>query len=349
MRFSLFFGVVLAPFILSCKGNSNKPTTFITPVKVSRVVSLDYLKSSFPAVVKATESAALAFKVAGQVVDMNVTEGERVVSGYLIARIDPTEYKLSVESARALYIKSKSQYERFAKLVEKGAISEQEYEAIKAAYTLDKSNYDNAVITLNDTRLEAPFEGVIEQRFVDNYQRVQPSEPIVMLVNPALLEMQFTISEGQISLINAKDKSIYVEFETYPNQRFKAEVTKFVTSSTGGNYPVTVKINDSRFSLKEYNVKVGFTATVYVEVKQRGGTSEVAVPISSIGDISRGNTKFVWVYNPTTKKVERRNVVLGALVGVNEVVVTSGLSKNDIVVTAGVDKLVDNQEVKPLN
>lgn len=342
-------GMVVLGCMFSCGNQKKSVVTFPVPVEVAKVQSMYYIENSFAGVVKASEMSNLAFKTGGQLIKFDINAGDKISKGQFIGEVDPNDYRLKTEAAKAIYIKSKSQLERFTSLVSRGAISRQEYEAVEAAYVNDKSNYENALSMLNDTKLYAPFTGVVETTFVDNYQRVQPSEPVLTLVNPNELEMTFTLSESLVTLMSEPNKHFYVKFETYPNQIFRAKLVRFVNSSMGGGYPVTVKIDDDRFSTDKYLVKPGFSCTVSVEVKNEEYKNLVRVPATAVGEDMASKTNFVWVYNSITNTVEKRTVTTEGLYGSADLIIAKGLTADETVVTAGIYSLRNGEKVKQVN
>ena len=52
------------------------------------------------------------------------------------------------------------------------AISRQDYEIAEANFVKAKSAYETSESTLSDTKLRAPFDGFVEQKYVENYQKV---------------------------------------------------------------------------------------------------------------------------------------------------------------------------------
>lgn len=348
-KFLIILNVVVIALLVSCGGKKANVTTFPVPVDLAAVKSLEYINNSFAGIVKSVQTSNLAFKTGGQLMKLNVEEGDKVTKGQFIAEIDPIDYKLKLAAAKAGYIKSKSQYERFSRLIEKNAISQQEFEAVRAAYANDSVNYENAVSMVAETKLYAPFGGIIEKRFVENFQRIQPNEPIVSLINPNDVEMRFTLSESLFPLINAAAKQFYVKFEAYPNHKFKAKLTKFVNSSDGSGFPVTVKIDDPEFSVQKYNVKPGFSCTIYIEVHNLNMANLVSVPVTAVASDMQNKTDYVWVYDPTTSEVTKRIITVGGLYGTESIVVKDGLKADEEVVTAGVYSLQQGQKVKVLN
>ena len=339
--------VSLLILLTSCGGSAtNSVVTFPIPVETTQVKSLEYINNSFTGVVKAVQTSNLAFKTGGQLMKLNVEEGDKINKGQFIAEIDPIDYKLKLEAAKAAYIKSKSQLERFTRLIERDAISKQEFEGVQAAYANDKANYDNAISMLRETKIYAPFSGIIEKKLVENFQRIQPAEPVVSLINPNNIEMKFTLSESLFSLMSAKTKNFYVKFEAYPNIKFKAKLTKFVKSSVGGGFPVTVQIDDPAFSIAKYNVKPGFSCTIYLEVHNIEQKGLVAIPATSVITTMLDSKKYVWIYSPKTTAVTKHQVELSGLYGTSDVIVNRGLKAGETIVTAGVYSLVENQKVK---
>lgn len=346
MKKSLLILSILAVVLSSCGGNRTAVTTFSKPVEVVQVKSLEYINSSFTGVVKAVQTSNLAFKTGGQIIKLSVEDGEKVAKGQFIAEVDPIDYNLKLEAAKAAYIKSKSQLERFTRLIERDAISKQEFEGVQAAFTNDKVNFENAVSMLKETKIYAPFNGIIEKRFVENYQRVQPSEPIVTLIDPNNLEMKFTVSETSFHLMSAENIQFFVKFEAYPNEKFKAKLTKIVNSLVGGGFPVTVQIADSTFSTSKFNVKPGFSCTVYLEVHNIKNKDLIAVPATAIFSNMASNANYVWIYNKQTSSVSQKQVEIETLYGQSEVIINKGLVPGDEIVTAGIYSLVEGEKVK---
>lgn len=56
------------------------------------------------------------------------------------------------------------------------------------------------------SKLTAPFDGSIEKRLVENYQRVNSGEGIVQLVNTHNLRIKFTIPDAYLYLLRTKTR-----------------------------------------------------------------------------------------------------------------------------------------------
>ena len=347
-NYLLLAGAIATLMLGSCQKKEEKKE-FIRPVKLVAANSLNYVEKSFPAVVSADQFSNLAFKMSGPLVAMNVEEGQRVKKGTIVAEMDEKDFLLDLEAKRATYQNSLSQLERAEILLTKNAVSIQEYEMSKTAFTNAKSAYELAQATLEDTKLEAPFDGFIQKRFVENYQRVQSGQEIVRLINPNRIQIEFNIPETNIKYFNEMNQ-LFVEFDTYRGKFFKAKIKEYVEASPDGSgVPVFLTIDDENFDLDTYKISVGFSCRVVVRIENHSQADGVGVPLSAIVYNKKLDSKVVFVYNATDSLVRECPVKAnGLIVGRDEVIVEGDLKAGDKIVYAGATKLVDGQKVKVL-
>ena len=259
MGFKWILYVLVVLLWSGCQGKKdNAYQDIVRPVKVVNVESLGAINKLYTGVVEAEEYSNLAFKLSGPLIAMNVDEGQKVKKGQVIAAVDPLDYRLQFEANKAAYLTAKSQLERNRRLLSMQAISQQEYEIAEANYIRGKSAYETSVNTLENTKLRAPFDGFVEKKFVENYQKVNPGESIVKLVNPNKLAVGFTLPETSVDLTRTP-MTVTVEFDTYKGLWFKAKVKEFIDASPDGTgIPVKLVIDDSRFSRDKHNIYPGF-------------------------------------------------------------------------------------------
>lgn len=347
MRFTWMVCMIPAFLWAGCKGKKETYQDTVRPVRVVNVESLGAINKVYTGIVEAEEYSNLAFKLSGPLVAMNVDEGQKVKKGQVIAAVDPLEYKLQYEANKAAYLTAKSQLERNKRLLSMQAISKQEYEIAEANYIKGKSAYETSANTLEDTKLKAPFDGFVEKKFVENYQKVMPGESIIKLVNPDKLAVGFTLPETSVDLTRTP-MTVTVEFDTYKGIWFKARVKEFIDASPDGTgIPVKLVIDDSRFSRDIHNIYPGFSCKVNLKIETTEGNSYI-VPMSALFKNPTTNETSVWVYNPKTETVHGKTVVIGQLFGSDKIMVQKGLSNDDIIVVAGVNYITEGQKVKLL-
>lgn len=348
MKLKLLVVAVTIFLAISCGGKKESYQDIVRPVRVVKVESLKAVKKIYTGVVEAEEYSKLAFKVSGPLVAMNVEAGQKVEKGEVIAAVDPLDYNLQYEANKAAYITAKLQMERNKKLLAMQAISKQDYEIAEANFIKAKSAYETSQNTLQDTKLKAPFSGFVEEKYVENYQKVQPGEPIIKLVNPDKLEVAFTLPETDVRLTRIP-MQVKVEFDTYKGTWFTARVKEFIDASPDGSgIPVKLKMTDSRFSRDVYNIYPGFSCKVVLSIGHDVANSYI-VPLSAVFKDMKTNEISVWVYDAATNTVKRQKVETEQLLGTDSVMIVSGLEDDDVVVVAGVAYITDGQKVNVLN
>ena len=292
----------------------------------------------------------LAFRVSGQVINLPVVEGQRVKKGQLIAAIDPRDISLQYAADKAAYETAAAQVERNKRLLGRQAISVQEYEISVANYQKAKSAYELSSNNMRDTKLTAPFDGSIEKRLVENYQRVNSGEGIVQLVNTQKLRIKFTVPDDYLYLLRAKDVTFKVVFDTYPDIVFNAQLEEYLDISTAGTgIPVTITIEDPAFNRSLYDVKPGFTCKIKLVSDVAPFLEEklVNIPLSAIFGESENQKTYVWVVKDN--KVSKREVTVYSPTGEANALISTGIQPGETIVIAGVHQLVDGQTVKVIN
>ena len=157
------------------------------PVKLAEVTSLNLVEKSFSGVVSPDQFSDLAFKMSGPLISLKVDEGQKVRTGQVVAEIDPQDFKWEYEAKKASFQTAEAQLQRAKKLLSKQAISKQEYETTEASYSNAKAAFEYAQNQLEQTKLRAPFDGFIQKKYVENYQKVQAGQGIVCLNEGAVL------------------------------------------------------------------------------------------------------------------------------------------------------------------
>lgn len=239
--------------------------------------------------------------------------------------------------------------ERNKRLLGRQAISVQEYEISVANYQKAKSTYELSGNNMRDTRLTAPFEGSIEKRLVENYQRVNAGEAVVQLVNTQKLRIKFTVPDDYLYLLRAKDVKFKVVFDSYPTEAFDARLEEYLDISTAGTgIPVTITIDDPHFDRTRYDVKPGFTCKIKLASDVAPFLEEklMNVPLSAVFGDSENRKTYVWVVEGN--KVSRREVTVYSPTGEANLLISKGLEPGETVVTAGVYQLTEGEAIKVL-
>lgn len=349
MRIHLLFLFGVAWLLGSCWPKET-PANFTRPVKLSESVSLDYYDKDFVGVVSSSQSTNLAFQVGGLINRTYVDAGSYVKRGQILASLEPQDYQLQLEADRAQYQTSKSILERNERLAQRQAISTQDLEIARSNYQKAKSAYEYSKNQLGYTKLLAPFNGSIEEKYADDFQKIAAGEKIFRLISPDLLQVKFTLPESDVNITHIP--ALYsVEFDNLRGKNFRAEIKEVVDASVNGTgIPVTLAITDPAFNPATYNIKAGFACRVKISLHNRPALMNfVKVPLTALFAKDTDSTElFVWIYNPDGSTVTRRTVVSAGLTGNDQAILRSGIKAGEQVVTAGVYQLIDGQKVKVL-
>lgn len=311
-------------------------------VKVQTVERLDFIDKDFAGMSTADNSTNLAFKVGGLVERIDISEGRLIPAGYIIAQLDPKEFELRRNAARSAFETARAQYERAQRLLERQAISRAEYEVAQTHFVQAQADYENATDVLTETKLRAPFEGIIERQFVDTYQRVNAGQSIVRLVDPRTRSVRFTMPESGLNLLSDTSIRFSVEFDNYRGVQFPAYLKEYVeTSSDASGFPVSLGLREP-LPAGRFDITPGMSCTVTMQVDQSPASNEVSVPLSAIYAPTGGGT-YVWVVRDGA--VHLQPITLGEIFGRNRVVVERGLEGGEQVVTAGVYRLQEGERV----
>lgn len=153
---------------------------------------------------KATQTALVKVRVAGELMDLVVREGDEVKAGQVIARIDPTEYlarwrqaRQQADSARAQLEIAQKQFDNNEALVKQGFISQTALQTsqmslsgARAAWQAAVAAADVAQKALDDATLKAPISGRIAQRLAQPGERLAIDARVVEIVNLGQFELE---------------------------------------------------------------------------------------------------------------------------------------------------------------
>ncbi len=340
--------VVLAALLAGCGDAPDAPA----PAEVARPAKIVQVGAGgldtalrFPGRVRAARRAELAFGAGGRLVELPVREGQRVVAGALIARLEPANFRARLAAAEAEYENARLAYERVNRVWEQSrAVARAEVDQRRTALEVARSSLAAARKDLADARLTAPFDGVIVHRHVENFRTVQPNEPIVSLQDPRQLEIVIHVPERVVRGERRREAG-YATFDDLPGRRFPLRLKAFAAEADPQTQTYEAVL--SLASTGDATILPGMSATVFpAEGGTDPATGALLVPLAAISAGPAGEPRL-WIVDPATSRVQRRDVATGAVRG-DLVVVTRGLAAGDRIVAAGVDGLRDGMLVRAL-
>src|SRR6266849_2750690 len=184
--------------LAGCEANTAPAPKLERPVQVQRVAfERGDTKREFVGVVRARYETDLGFRVAGKIVTRIVNVGDRVQAGDVVARLDPEDLQLQVESAEAELAaatsnltQDASDYERYSTLKARGYASVADFDRKRAANDEAQGRLDRARRSLDLVRnqrgyadLKADADGVITATLAEPGQVVAIGQAVVRLAH----------------------------------------------------------------------------------------------------------------------------------------------------------------------
>lgn len=161
---------------------------------------------------RAINQAAVKAKLAGEVREVLVREGEAVKAGQIVARIDASEYQAKLEQAKGTLQATRGQVDIASKardnnkaLVARGFISQNAYDNAASQYDIAFANMESARGALdvaqkavNDTVIRAPISGLVSSRSVQPGEKVSADNRLLDVVDLRQMEMEAAIPTSDI-------------------------------------------------------------------------------------------------------------------------------------------------------
>lgn len=317
----------------------------VRPAKLVTVQSAAQQRDlSFPAVVRAVQSAELTFPLAGEVVELSVLEGADIEEGAVIARLDQRDARNNLAQAQAEFQNAQSEFNRAERLVEQDAISRSTLESRQTQLEVRQAAVDTARKALEDTVIRAPFSGRISRVYVEQYQNVQAKEPVATIqssATEAIIDIPGTII-ARIPQLEPSNPRVVLD--AAPDTEIPAvyrEASGVADASTQ-----TYEISFTFEPPEGLYILPGMTATVYTTFLFKGAgdivAEGIAVPLSAI--LAEGEQRYVWVVDDNMQ-LRKREITLGGDI-TESATVTRGLEGGETIVAAGVSFLAEGMTVR---
>lgn len=329
--------------------------------------------------VVARRTATVSSKVTGKVEEIFIEEGQQVEKDQIVARLDDSNTRKSLELSKAELHSAKTQVaETQARLTEAKLTLERNTEMARrqliSAAALDKARADFESLraqlnsreadisvsqkrlalqqqNLDDLTLRAPFTGVVISKDSQPGEMISPISAgggftrtgICTIVDMASLEIEVDVNESYIQRVRV-DQFVQAVLEAYPDWKIPAKVIAIIPTADRQKATVKVRIgfqvSDARI-LPDMGVKVAFMNAEPVAEEKPKEPLGVRVPITAVR--SEGEDKFIFVVKDGV--AELRKVTLNASYG-TDIYIGSGLRAGEDFVVEITPELKDGAKVE---
>jgi len=319
----------------------NKLNFFLMPLIFSLdVASLEILEvklmdsykitREFPGKLLPAQQSNLAFEIPGKINVINVDIGDAVRKGQILAELDDREATAQLKQAKARYDLALQILNRYKDLRSEGHISIQDLDNANSEELIAKSQYEFFKVKLEQTKLIAPFDGVIQNRYLDTGSVINGGIPIVEILGSKNVEAHISIPLKFI------DKLIIGNFYdfTIGNKKSKGVLERLAPMTPGGS--------DNRLAI--FNFDTFFAPGSIAELKlglniEGRGTW---VPIKSLSQSEQG----IWaIYTINEEKVVVRDLVEILYFEGEYAYVNGTLNDGDLIVLGGAQKIIEGKSL----
>ena len=276
------------------------------------------------------QQSKIAFEITGRISSIYVDIGDRVKKDEMLAKLDDSEVNANLEQAVARLDLANQVLNRFEDLRKKGFISIQDFDKAKSEYLVAKSQVKFFEVKKSQTILRAPYDGFIQNRFVDEGTVINGSNPILEILDANKVEAHVSIPEN---LVNNLEVSNDYTFEIGQEKA----IGKFKRLA-----PMSASGSNSRLAIFEFTDFFIPGSVIDLIIKIRKSEQGVWLPINSLSQSEQGLWSVYTVSDDGSNRVEKDLVRI--LHFENNYAYVSGTLKNgDLVILGGLSKIIEGQ------
>jgi membrane fusion protein (multidrug efflux system) len=224
----------------------------------------------------------ISSRVTGTVIGVLVDDNQSVKQGQVLVQLDPRDYQVKVDQARANYLKTKANDDRIRTVKGDGAISKQDYDLSAAALLVDSATLEDALDQLSYCTICAPSDGYVGNKAVEIGNRVEVGGALLDIVQDDWVLGNY--KETQIGHMIPGQRAV-INVDAIPDHTFYGWIDSFSPGSgttfallpsdnATGNFTkivqrVPVKIVFDRESTRGYESRLvpGLSVEISVDLK----------------------------------------------------------------------------------
>lgn len=308
--------------------------------------------------VTAFNTANIKSRVDGQIMSVNVREGQDVHQGELLIEIDSRPFEVQVEQLQAQLFRDQAQLrdaklnlDRYTSLIPSGSIAQQQVDTQKALVDQldgtvrnDQAQIDSAKLNITYSRITAPFSGRVGLRQVDpgNIVHAADTNPMLILTQLQPIAVIFTLAEDVLPNVAQAMRKGTLEVDAFSrDDQTKLASGKLLTIDNQIDPTTGTAKLKAVFDNKDN--KLWPNQFVNAELLVETRKNSTVVPTAAILRGPQGP----YVYTVNTDKTVQDKAVTISLTQGDATIVTSGVNPGETVVTDGQDKLQRGAHIEP--
>ena len=279
----------------------------------------------FPGKLIPSDQSRLAFEIPGKINSINVDIGDEVILGDELASLDDREALAQLNQSKAKFDLAEQVLARYINLRADGHISIQDLDKAESDQIVAKSQYDFYRVKFEQTKLLAPFNGVIQNRFLDTGSVINAGVQVLEILGSSNVEARISIPMNYMNKVKIGDE---YEFDIRGIST-KATLERLAPMSTGGS--------NNRLAIFRFDTFFNPGSIVKLKLSITEKAKGTWVPIKSLSQSEQG----IWaIYTINEQQVVVRDLV-DVIYFEDEYAFVSGtLNNGDLVILGGYQKII---------
>lgn len=278
--------------------------------------------------------APVPARVGGEVVDILVEEGDEVVQGQVLARLDGQRLRLEMEQAKANLAMATREYERTINLHERGLVSAAAFDGMKFDMESLRASHELKRLYYDYSNIRAPIAGVISSRDIKLGQQLNVNDISFRVTDTRQLVAHLKIPQSELARITAGHEA-KVRVDAMPDREFVASISRIspTIDARNGTFRATAYINNDSGLLAP-----GMFGRFDIAYEKH----EDALTIPAAAVVEEDNESVVYV---VANGAAERRVIRTGIRGNGIVEVLEGIDSQDRIVVTGQSSLRDGSRV----
>ncbi len=284
------------------------------------------------------DEAFVSPRTNGQIVAINVKEGQHVKKGKVLAKLNTAVIENTISEVKTSLDLAKIIYDKQAVLWNKNIGSERQYLEAKNNYESLQNKLNTLDAQYNMSIIKSPIDGIVEDIFLKEGEMASPGMQFMQLVNINELYVTLKLSEAYLPKIK-EGEIVEVTFPSFPRLTLKEPVyrTGNVINKQDRTFIVQIKINNKDGKLKPYLL-------ANVKINDYNTSSAIVLPSIIIKEDATGSFIYEIIDSEGNKVASKKYIKTGVSYK-DKTEVTSGLSAGDIIITDGYNNVSNGSVV----
>ena len=276
------------------------------------------------------QQSKIAFEITGRISSIYVDIGDRVKKDEVLAKLDDSEVNANLEQAVARLDLANQVLNRFEDLRKKGFISIQDFDKAKSEYLVAKSQVKFFEVKKSQTILRAPYDGFIQNRFVDEGTVINGSNPILEILDANKVEAHVSIPENLVNNLEVSNDYVFEIGQEKAKGKFKRLA------------PMSASGSNSRLAIFEFSDFFIPGSVIDLIMKIKKSEQGIWLPINSLSQSEQGLWSVYTVSDDGSNRVEKDLVRILHFEN-NYAYVSGTLKDGDLVILGGLSKIIEGQ------